>query len=187
MPADIFGPMAQRLEQGTHNPLVAGSNPARPTRSNMRSIRYRSHFFQCMIFRDMCRFRGYLNRYDFPRRLQLRVPEKIAILSHVSRCAVSGYFKFGMHNTRCVFSPLAFLSTALSRVRTGRLLPICLCYWFSIPSRFFFSARRRYRCPLDGEPPLDGHFFVHIPRSDAVYTDIIGKLAAISDIINSEY
>ena len=22
----------------------------------------------------------------------------------------------------------------------------------------FFSARRRYRCPLDGESPLDGHF-----------------------------
>ena len=26
-----FGPLAQRLEQGTHNPLVAGSNPAEPT------------------------------------------------------------------------------------------------------------------------------------------------------------
>ena len=25
------GPVAQRSEQGTHNPLVAGSNPARPT------------------------------------------------------------------------------------------------------------------------------------------------------------
>src|SRR5690606_4877496 len=25
------GPVAQRLVQGTHNPLVAGSNPARPT------------------------------------------------------------------------------------------------------------------------------------------------------------
>ena len=25
------GPVAQRLEQGTHNPLVAGSNPAGPT------------------------------------------------------------------------------------------------------------------------------------------------------------
>ena len=31
MPADIFGLMAQWLEQGTHNPLVAGSNPAGPT------------------------------------------------------------------------------------------------------------------------------------------------------------
>ena len=28
---DAFGPIAQRLEQGTHNPLVAGSNPAGPT------------------------------------------------------------------------------------------------------------------------------------------------------------
>ena len=27
----ITGPVAQRLEQGTHNPLVAGSNPAGPT------------------------------------------------------------------------------------------------------------------------------------------------------------
>ena len=27
----LDGPLAQRLEQGTHNPLVAGSNPAGPT------------------------------------------------------------------------------------------------------------------------------------------------------------
>ena len=26
-----FGPVAQWLEQGTHNPLVAGSSPAGPT------------------------------------------------------------------------------------------------------------------------------------------------------------
>src|ERR1700722_12406286 len=26
------GPVAQRLEQGTHNPLVGGSNPSGPTR-----------------------------------------------------------------------------------------------------------------------------------------------------------
>jgi hypothetical protein len=26
----VKGPIAQRLEQGTHNPLVAGSNPAGP-------------------------------------------------------------------------------------------------------------------------------------------------------------
>jgi hypothetical protein len=31
--ADSFtdGPVAQRLEQGTHNPLVGGSNPSGPT------------------------------------------------------------------------------------------------------------------------------------------------------------
>ncbi len=29
--AEKQGPVAQRLEQGTHNPLVAGSNPAGPT------------------------------------------------------------------------------------------------------------------------------------------------------------
>jgi hypothetical protein len=28
----LHGPVAQRLEQGTHNPLVAGSNPAGPTK-----------------------------------------------------------------------------------------------------------------------------------------------------------
>ncbi len=27
----IYGPVAQRLEQGTHNPLVGGSNPSGPT------------------------------------------------------------------------------------------------------------------------------------------------------------
>ena len=30
--ASFGGPIAQRLEQGTHNPLVAGSNPAGPKR-----------------------------------------------------------------------------------------------------------------------------------------------------------
>ena len=29
----LRGPVAQRLEQGTHNPLVGGSNPSRTTRS----------------------------------------------------------------------------------------------------------------------------------------------------------
>jgi hypothetical protein len=29
------GPVAQRLEQGTHNPLVGGSNPSGPTRLNL--------------------------------------------------------------------------------------------------------------------------------------------------------
>gem|GEM_PF-2951695 len=27
----LSGPVAQRLEQGTHNPLVVGSNPSGPT------------------------------------------------------------------------------------------------------------------------------------------------------------
>ena len=31
MKSDFRGLLAQRLEQGTHNPLVAGSNPAGPT------------------------------------------------------------------------------------------------------------------------------------------------------------
>ncbi len=32
---DVHGPIAQRLEQATHNRLVAGSNPAGPTTSKM--------------------------------------------------------------------------------------------------------------------------------------------------------
>ena len=31
MSVSSFGPVAQRLEQGTHNPLVVGSNPTGPT------------------------------------------------------------------------------------------------------------------------------------------------------------
>ena len=31
VPLSAPGPVAQWLEQGTHNPLVAGSNPAGPT------------------------------------------------------------------------------------------------------------------------------------------------------------
>jgi hypothetical protein len=31
VPHFIQGPIAQRLERGTHNPLVPGSNPGRPT------------------------------------------------------------------------------------------------------------------------------------------------------------
>src|SRR5437868_3070135 len=30
MPANFLGPIAQRLEQRTHNPLVLGSNPSGP-------------------------------------------------------------------------------------------------------------------------------------------------------------
>ena len=31
VPPRAPGPLAQRLEQGTHNPLAVGSNPTRPT------------------------------------------------------------------------------------------------------------------------------------------------------------
>ena len=30
------GPVAQRLEQGTHNPLVGGSNPSGPTKYSVK-------------------------------------------------------------------------------------------------------------------------------------------------------
>lgn len=150
--------MAQRLEQGTHNPLVAGSNPARPTKSNMRSIRYRSHFFQCMVFRDLCRFRGYSNRYGFSRRLQLSVPEKVAILFRVSRCVASSYFI----NLVCITLGAPFLRWRFYRrhfrgcARDGYFQSVYVTDFRHRPG--FFSARRRYRCPLNGEPPLDGHF-----------------------------
>lgn len=159
MPADIFGPMAQWLEQGTHNPLVVGSNPTGPTRHNMRSIRYRSHFFSMY---DMWRFREYLNRYGFSRRLQLHVPEKVAILSYVSRCAASSYFI----NLVCITLGASFLRWRFYRrhfcgcVRDGYFNLFMLTYF-----RYrlgFFSARRRYRCPLDGEARSMGIFFVHI-------------------------
>src|SRR6266853_4107607 len=36
------GPVAQRLEQGTHNPLVVGSNPTGPTRRRpAEAVRWR--------------------------------------------------------------------------------------------------------------------------------------------------
>ncbi len=34
------GPVAQRLEQGTHNPLVRGSNPCRPTKMKFALSRH---------------------------------------------------------------------------------------------------------------------------------------------------
>ncbi|CRI63027.1 hypothetical protein THIOKS11120016 [Thiocapsa sp. KS1] len=37
----LNGPLAQRLEQGTHNPLVLGSNPRRPTNPDPRCFRFR--------------------------------------------------------------------------------------------------------------------------------------------------
>ena len=33
LPQVVEGPVAQRLEQGTHNPLVGGSNPSGPTKT----------------------------------------------------------------------------------------------------------------------------------------------------------
>jgi hypothetical protein len=39
MPALPRGPVAQRLVQGTHNPLVLGSNPSRPTNFDLRALR----------------------------------------------------------------------------------------------------------------------------------------------------
>ena len=35
----IFGPLAQWLEQGTHNPLVLGSNPRWPTYTRLKNNR----------------------------------------------------------------------------------------------------------------------------------------------------
>ena len=44
-----FGPIAQRSEQRTHNPLVAGSNPAGPTQSKCRRpARQQSGSVECL-------------------------------------------------------------------------------------------------------------------------------------------
>ncbi len=40
----LQGPVAQRLEQGTHNPLVGGSNPSGPTKSPDPLERMRSRY-----------------------------------------------------------------------------------------------------------------------------------------------
>ena len=40
-----FGPVAQRLEQWTHNPLVQGSNPCGPT-NNSFQLRLSSSVFE---------------------------------------------------------------------------------------------------------------------------------------------
>ena len=39
-----LGPVAQRLEQGTHNPLVVGSNPTGPTISKSLSSMVKDFF-----------------------------------------------------------------------------------------------------------------------------------------------
>jgi hypothetical protein len=49
------GPLAQRLEQGTHNPLVVGSNPTGPTRRIHSLQKFRASTF-CHIFAE----RGFL-------------------------------------------------------------------------------------------------------------------------------
>ena len=50
------GLLAQRLEQGTHNPLVAGSNPAGPTKGAFEcfesDIRQAWVLSVCQIFRE---------------------------------------------------------------------------------------------------------------------------------------
>ena len=39
-----FGPVAQRLEQWTHNPLVQGSNPCGPTKNSFHCDSVRLSF-----------------------------------------------------------------------------------------------------------------------------------------------
>ena len=52
-----FGPVAQRLEQGTHNPLVVGSNPTGPT--ILKVIKFDKIFFLLIrIFWNTERFKS---------------------------------------------------------------------------------------------------------------------------------
>ena len=46
----IFGPLAQRLEQRTHNPLVVGSNPTWPTLSGIYNVLVVNPFFNAFCF-----------------------------------------------------------------------------------------------------------------------------------------
>ena len=41
----LIGPVAQRLEQWTHNPLVVGSNPTGPTETPCKSLIYKGFLF----------------------------------------------------------------------------------------------------------------------------------------------
>ncbi len=41
----MFGTLAQLVEQRTFNPLVAGSNPARPTRYSLMVFRHQAFLF----------------------------------------------------------------------------------------------------------------------------------------------
>jgi hypothetical protein len=45
----IPGPIAQRLEQGTHNPLVAGSIPAGPTWKGLSRRRRPLSFYPILL------------------------------------------------------------------------------------------------------------------------------------------
>lgn len=146
--------MAQWSAQGTHNSLVAGSNPARPTKSNMRSIRYRSLFSMY----DMWRFREYLNRYGFSPKVAVERSRNSCYTSSCQQVRSIELLQFGMHNTRCAFSPLAFLSTALSRVRTGRLLQSVYETDFRYRLGFFSPLAVGTDAHWTGRYPLDGHF-----------------------------
>lgn len=176
--------MAQRLEQGTHNPLVVGSNPTGPTRHNMRSIRYRSHFF---FMNEMWRFRGYLNRYGFSRKLQLHAPEIAAILFHVSRCVASSYFINLVYVT---------LGAPFLRWRFYRW-HFCGCArggYFQSVYVTDFRYRLGFFSPLvvgidahwTGRPRSMGIFCAYSAQRCRIY-GYIGKSAAISDIIGNGY
>ena len=45
------GPLAQRLEQGTHNPLVVGSNPTGPTTLKINALRTETGFKADLVFK----------------------------------------------------------------------------------------------------------------------------------------
>ena len=74
-----LGPVAQRLEQGTHNPLVGGSNPSGPTRLTDDSLReciYRykprsdpERGFFCAIF-PRCQHVSQRHAWDMDRAMR---------------------------------------------------------------------------------------------------------------------
>ena len=64
------GPVAQRLEQGTHNPLVPGSNPGGPSPESFRGCRAvalgrRRTFLTLQRQRSQLRLDKPKNSFDF--------------------------------------------------------------------------------------------------------------------------
>ena len=49
----LTGPVAQRLEQGTHNPLVVGSNPTGPTNFFTSKVDCITYFSICHVLNTL--------------------------------------------------------------------------------------------------------------------------------------